>query len=538
MNKFFKLRGLVIDPDTGVTTTDPILPQDYAQIRDFKKLKIGKSVYQDPVLSLDYMGDLHAVNPRCADKRAVLQAIHTLDYEMMREISDFFYTTSGIYARLCKYMAYLYRYDWLITPYNNEDVENANPDKVLSQFYKALTFMDEFGVKKYLSEVALKVVRYGAYYGYKLWIGGKCYIQELPIKYCRSRFNGPNRMPLVEFNMKFFDDMFRDPQQRMKMLKIFPEEFAKGYVMYKKNQLPPQFQGDSKGWYLLDPKFAFKFNLNGEDFPAFIAVIPYIIDLDNAQGVDRQRMEQQILKILIQKMPIDKNGDMVFDPDEALEMHKNAVAMVGNALGIEILTTYADVDVEDMADDTSTTTDELEKVERAIFNEAGVPQMVFNTDGNIALEKSILNDEAGMFNLVLQFENFLNSLLEPFNQKPKKVIYKLQMLPTTIYNYKEVAEKYSALTKIGYSKMLPAIALGQSQSSILANAYFENELLQLQNVFIPPLSSNVMNADVINPPKNRSGGASVNTDDNTGGRPEKPNDQKAEKTIQNRESMN
>jgi len=28
-------------------------------------------------------------------------------------------------------------------------------------------------------------------------------------------------------------------------------------------------------------------------------------------------MQQQLLKIIIQKMPIDKNGDLVFDVDEA-----------------------------------------------------------------------------------------------------------------------------------------------------------------------------------------------------------------------------
>lgn len=531
MNKYFKLRGLVIDPETGEKTTDQILPQDYAAMRDFKKLKIGKNVYDNPILTLDYLGDLHSIDPRYTDKRAVLRAMHRQDYEEMREISDFFFNVSGIYSRLCKYMAYLYRYDWLITPYNNESVENANPDKVLAQFYKALTFMDDFGVKKFLSEVALKVVRYGVYYGYKSWVNGKWLIQELPPKYCRSRFQGPNGWPLVEFNMRFFDDMFKTPDQRMRMLRIFPDEFAKGYRLYKEGKLVPQFQGDSKGWYLLDERFAFKFNLNGEDFPAFISVIPAIIDLNNAQGVDRQRMEQLILKILIQKMPIDKNGDMVFDPDEALEMHRNAVAMVGGALGLEVLTTYADVDVEDMADDNNTTTDELEKVERTVYNEAGTPQMLFNTDGNLALEKSILNDEACMHNLILQFEVFLNGLLEPFNQKPKKVIYKLQMLSTTIYNYKEMAKTYKELTQLGFSKMLPAIALGESQSSVLANAYFENELLELQNVFIPPLSSNVMNGDLINPKSKQV------DSDNKGGRPEKADDEKSEKTIQNKESM-
>lgn len=85
--------------------------------------------------------------------------------------------------------------------------------------------------------------------------------------------------------------------------------------------------------------------------------------------------------------------------------------MLGKAIGIDVLTTFADVDVADMADkNTTTTVDELTKVERTVYNEAGVSQMQFNTDGNIALEKSILNDEAAMYNLLVQFEQFLNVL--------------------------------------------------------------------------------------------------------------------------------
>ena len=50
--------------------------------------------------------------------------------------------------------------------------------------------------------------------------------------------------------------------------------------------------------------------------------------------------------------------------------------MLSKAIGLDVLTTFADVKVEDMADkSTTTTTDELEKVERAVYNEAGVSQM-------------------------------------------------------------------------------------------------------------------------------------------------------------------
>jgi len=103
-------------------------------------------------------------------------------------------------------------------------------------------------------------------------------------------------------------------------------------------------------------------------------------------------------------MPLDKNGDLIFDVDEAQQLHNNAVRMLGKAIGIDVLTTFAEVEVADMADkNTATTIDELEKVERTVYNESGTAQNLFNTDGNIALEKSILDDEANMYNLLLQF---------------------------------------------------------------------------------------------------------------------------------------
>lgn len=509
-------------------TIDDAFLEPY-NVVDFSKIKVGLKTLNDAVVDLN---NYKKLNPRLGDKEEVLRAINNSDYETMRDISNFFYKTSGIYSRLCRYMAYLYRYDWLLTPYVVSD--SIKEEKILDGFNKALIYLDNFEIKKYFGEVALKVIRNGCYYGYLIPHSDRMIIQELPPKYCRSRHMVNNR-PVVEFNMKFFDDEYRDTTQRMKILNLFPQEFKKGYIKYKEGKLPADFMGDTAGWYLLEPGNVIKFNMNGEDFPAFISVIPAIIDLDEAQALDRKKMQQQLLKIIIQKMPMDKNGELIFDIDEAQELHNNAVRMLGKAIGIDVLTTFAEVDVADMADNkTTTTTDELTKVERSVYNEAGVSQMQFNTDGNIALEKSILNDEAAMYNLLAQFEGFLNDILKPFNKNPKKLYYKVQILTTTIYNYKDMAKLYKEQTQLGYSKMLPQIALGQSQSSILANAYFENDVLDLVNVFIPPLMSSTMNAEAIA----KTGNGNNKSEDGKAGRNEKPDDQKAEKTIKNREAMN
>ena len=498
----------------------PSQANNYVPI-DFAKIKVGVKSVSDAVLKL---GDLRKVNPLLADKGHVLRAIHYGDLDKMREISNYFYKISGIYQRLCRYLAYMYRYDWLVTPYYSDLIK---PDKLLNDFYKVLTYLDNFEAKKFFGDVALKVIKNGCYYGYLIARDGKIVVQELPPRYCRSRFF-VNGQPAVEFNMKYFDDIFTDAEQRARMLKVFPVEFEKGYKLFKQGKLKPDSAGDESGWYLLEIGSVIKFNLNGEDFPPMIAVIPAIIDLDAAQDLDRRKMQQQLLKIIIQKMPIDKNGDLVFDVDEAQQLHNNAVQMLSKAIGIDVLTTFADVDVADMADNhTSTTTDDLQKVERTVYNEAGISQMQFNTDGNIALEKSILNDEASMWNLIQQFETFLNTLLTPYNRSPKKVFYRVQILPTTIYNYKDLAKQYKEHTQLGYSKMLPQVALGQTQSAVLANAYFENDILDLVNVFIPPLMSSTMNAEVLN----------RNSNGDSAGRPEKPDDEKSTKTLQNQESL-
>ena len=114
------------------------------------------------------------------------------------------------------------------------------------------------------------------------------------------------------------------------------------------------------------------------------------------------------------------------------------------------------------------------------------------------------------------------------------------MLRTTIYNYQELSKLYKEQMQLGYSKFLAQIALGQSQSFVLANAYFENDVLDLINVFIPPLMSSTMNAEILN--NHGKGGTTSEGDNGTGngevGRPEKADDEKSEKTIANKESAN
>ena len=475
-----------------------------------------------------------------------MKAIVQRDYKKMRAISDFFYAASGIYQTACNYFAYMYRYDWYIYPENVKD--SAKAEKVLEDYVKILSFLDNSYIKKICGDIALKVIKYGAYYAYIVEGKKGLQLQELPYDYCRTRYFVEGE-PAIEFNMAFFDEKFSDPGYRIKVLKLFPDEFIKGYMLYKQGKLNDDSDwfgeydtGSFKhrnGWYLLDPGHTVKFNLNGSDIPFFLNAIPSIIDLDAAQEIDRRKQMQKLLKILVQKLPMNKDNELIFDLEETRELHNNIVAMLRRAIGVDVITTPAEVQSIDISDrNTTTSVDDLDKVERGVYNAMGISRDLFNTDGNLALNSSILDDESTMRNLVLQFDIFFNRIVDKKSQN-KKFNFTFRMLETTQYNYKDLSKMYKELTANGQSKFLPMVALGHSQSSVVNLAYFENEILNLPELMIPPLMSSTMNGQDVLGTKNQgtSNNSQKTSEGKTTGRPEKPDNEKSDKTIKNKQAM-
>lgn len=525
-------------------------PIDYQNCQEknieFNKIKVGVKTLDNAILRMENYKSEYAEAGQIS-KQGIYNAIISNDVQEMRRISNLFYKLNGIYQRVCDYFSYLYRFDWYMMPQIYSD--SINEEKVLKEFSNALTFFDNSYIKQLGGKICAKVVRDGCYYGYIIDNPDQLIIQQLPIEYCRTRYMVGNK-PAVEFNMKFFDT-FPNTTYRQKVLGLFPTEFQKGYVLYKQGKLmdtdvynptTSMFLA-SNGWYLLDPENTIKFNINNSDIPILLNSIPSLIDLDQAQGLERKRLMQQLSKIVVQKLPLDKNNDLVFDVDEARDIHNNAVQMLKNCIGVDVLTTFTDVDDISLADTVSTSsTDNLEQAERTAYNSMGVSRNLFNTDGNLSLEKSILDDESTMRSFLFQLNALMDRIVLRKNPNSKKYNFKFYFLETTQYNYQTLSKMYKEQTQLGFSKMLPQIALGHSQSFILNAAVFENEILQLSQIMIPPLMSSTLNGEDILGNKDSSNSTKTqNTSSDTNGeagRPEKSDDQKSAKTIANRESMN
>ena len=165
-------------------------------------MKVGLRTIDDAILNL---GTYRRINNSYGDKDFVLRAMERHDEKTLREISRYFYDSSGIYYRLCRYMAFMYRYDWYIMPYREKTEETKKLEKAFSD---ALLYLDKSQVKRVSGQIALEIMKAGVFYAIILDYGDYCAFQQLPADYCRCRyFSGID--PIVELNLRFFDSYFK-----------------------------------------------------------------------------------------------------------------------------------------------------------------------------------------------------------------------------------------------------------------------------------------------------------------------------------------
>ena len=104
---------------------------------EFGKIKVGKKILEDAALDL---GTLKQVNKSYRNKAEILKALVNKDLPTLRQISNYFYRTNGIYFRICNYFAQMYRYDWYIVDEIYDD--KADLQKINKEFKRALNFLD------------------------------------------------------------------------------------------------------------------------------------------------------------------------------------------------------------------------------------------------------------------------------------------------------------------------------------------------------------------------------------------------------------
>lgn len=454
--------------------------------------------------------------------------IRSGDHEALRELSRHFYRVSGIYRNNIDMLASLVLFYNVVSPVYNPD-KLINRAQILEDFYKACTFIERLNVSVNFPRILREQLITGIYYGIlREDEEGRLTIQDLPIEYCRTRFKDYNNLNILEFSLHYFDTI-PEKADREEALAAFPSFVAAAY----------ESGNFSYPWVEITPENGGVCFFYGDRTPLLIASIPAIQELSDSIERESRRDENELYKLLIQKMPIDSDNELVFDTDEAYDIHASVARMLESLDTIDVLTTFGDVKLENVQDSTaaSQSSDRIEKYKDNAYDSLGRSSLLFNATGTSSLNYSVQRDEALMFSIIQEYEAWVKYQINLRFAHRGRAPYSFDftILPISFFNQDKIQKQYFQGAQYGYSKMFAGAALGIEQMEQLSLMSFEKDILNMSEK-MEPLRSTYTTSEKDRAAENLAKAPNTSGITNEAGRPSLEETAVSQKTEANRAS--
>lgn len=437
-----------------------------------------------------------------------------------QKLSRNYFSKDGYYKQLVLYYATLLKYTGLLIP-NPSSGKNLSTPHIQKKYFQAMDYVDKMDLQVILVEWAQKVLVDGCFYGVISKSDKNNFaVLPLPIAYCQTRFKDVAGNDLIEFDLSYFNSIL-DEADRKAALAAYPKFVSSAYDKWRNNKKGTR-------WIVIPSDVGVCFPML-DSSPFFLNIIPATIKYDQAVETEQEREKEEIRKILVQEIPHLNDGRLLFEPDEAEEMHRGAVGMIRKNSNTTVLTTYGKIDaITSRGSNENSATKALEAMKQNIYSQAGVSGEIFAATGGNTTETSIKLDTAIMMYLANKFARFITNIVNE-NFANSNISFKYVILPITYQNESKYIDSSYKLSTTGYSLSVPALAMGFSQKDLANLKDLENDVLKLGDKLIPPKTS-------FNSTSESSGGITGEGGDQ-GGRPSKETDDKRDQTLKNEESI-
>lgn len=448
-------------------------------------------------------------------------------------MSEHYYQTNGYYQQFIDYYATLLKYAGILIP--NANGKSLSTSHISKRYNSAMDYVEKMNLPVWLERCARRALIYGVYYGLRVDTGKNSFgVIDLPVQYCKTDFRDSDGNDIIQFDVRYFSTILNEKAKK-EILNLFPKEVKTEYAKYKDGKI----KGINDYWVVIPVDFGVCFTMF-DGRPNLLKILPAILDYEESVELEHEKDISSIEKIIVQKIPHLNDGRLVFEPDEAAEMHDGSVQMLKTAKTVRVLTTYADVDSISSNPNTADIDEKLTRIEQNIYAQAGVSGQIFAPNGSSSLPTALNNDLAKMMHLANKFSLFITHLINSLFGN-SNISFKYSILPISYYNASDVIEDSYKLVNSGYSFLIPALAQGLNQRDLLGVKDLENDLLKLNEKLIPlktaytSSAADQKNESSASSDKNQQSAQSASNPDqtggSTGGRPELPIQEKSAKTV-------
>ena len=404
----------------------------------------------------------------------------------LRNMSNFLYRVSMPYRRFINYLSDIPLFYWNLIPQIDETSNSQNNDKTLKNYYKMLQLLENMSMPHEMRKVLNTTIREGVFYGFKYEDKNAFFFQKLDPDYCR----------IVEieagcFNFAFDFSFF---QKYPTYLEYMDPYFTTLYNLYDKDRTNYQWQildGDKTICIKVDP------DITDPILPLLVGLFESLLDLIDARGLQRNKDEIQNYKLITLKIPTFDSSkevdDFSINMDTALDFYKKLADIVPASVGVAL--TPLDVGTVDFVPD-ETNANLITSSMNDVFDDSGISQLLFNSNktGSVGLDASLKVDSAMVWKLVECIERWVRRYIMYNSTGSAK--YFFDILRIDIFNKKAEVERELSLANSGIpNKLRLAAANGENPYRTLSAGIFENDILGLQNRWIPLQTSYTMSSD-------------------------------------------
>lgn len=450
-----------------------------------------------------------------------------------QKLSRNYFYKDGYYKQILLYYATLLKYVGVLIP-NPANGKSLSTSHIQKRYYNAVDYVEAMNIPVWLTNCAIRALVDGSYYGVRLDGDKNSFgVVDLPAQYCCSRFKDATGADLIEFDLTYFNTI-SNLEDRQAALNAYPKVISKEYKRFCEGKRTSK-------WYIIPSDIGICFPLF-DGRPLFLNVIPKTLEYDDAIADEQEALKEGIDKIIVQQIPHLTDGRLVFEPDEAEEIHAGTVGMLKGNKHISVLTTYANVSSISSNTNTESVDNILSKYEQNIYAQAGVSGQIFASTGTGALNTSLTNSMSLMMYLANKFAFFITHLINHLFSN-SNISFKYVILPVSYFNTEDYMEQVFKLVGYGYSFLLPSVALGITQKDLGNLKDLENNVLKLGDKLKPLQTAYTQSNKQSSKDEDKDEDTQETTASNIpnpivdeGGRPTKKTSEKSERTLQDDEA--
>lgn len=405
--------------------------------------------------------------------------------EEASKVSETLIGINGIYAEIIQYYVNLPLYRYTVIPGQVKKLRESGAEEKYEVVYEKMTsIVDGISLEVNLPKILQTGLIYGIIYMYidKDQSSETIETLMLPNSYCRKGFTTNFGTDTVNFDFKFFDDIKSKlgSSSALKiteedLLELFPATLIQQYKKYQKNK--------DLRWQELDPKVSAAISFSPNSMPPKLYANYGIIDYEVLRRNEVIRSNNELEKILVHEIPHTADGNLMFEMDEALEIHDSMAKALSGVKGLKLLTTFGGTSLIELQEQRAKDSQVVKQTFEGIFQSAGMNPLLFTGTSKDDLKATIQKDAAFVFkhlNLVINFYNLAINNLYNFNPYQARI----NILPITAYDEVEKVNMYLEAAAYGIGKLEAVVAVGIKQKDIFDKHVLE-KYLDLDKILVP-----------------------------------------------------